>query len=371
MESFPAADPIPLPAPVWLMKLLSLLTMGLHFSAVMILVGCLILVVYLNLTGRMGKKLEVVQASYTIAKQLPVTMTFVINLGVPPLLFLQVLYGQQIYTSSILMAVPWISVIGLLMLAYWLMYRTIVAMENSKAAWWIALAALLVVMGVGQIYSMNMTLMLRPEVWSEMYAANPRGAHAPTGDPTTTARWMFVMAGGPLMGGLWIALLSCFKHLKDEVRSVMRKAGGVMAVIGGAVMLFFGYRVMSLQPEAVTSGIAGMPLYSISLLLCGATMLLATVMGVVQFASKKSSALLGSLGVLFGFLAAATAGIVRDGIRDFTLGQKGFDVYNVQVYPNWSVLIAFFLLFVIMLGVIYWLLMVMKQAAPPKEEVAL
>jgi hypothetical protein len=371
LGSFPIADPIPLPAPVWLMKLLSLLTLGLHFSAVMILVGCLMLVIILNFRGRYGKKLELVQASYTIAKQLPVTMTFVINLGVPPLLFLQVLYGQQIYSSSVLIGVMWISVIFLLMLAYWLMYRTVVAIETSKTAWGIALLALLVVMGIGQIYSMNMTLMLRPEVWNEMYANSPSGLQAPKGDPTTTARWLFVMAGGPLMGGLWVTLLSCFNHLRDEVKTVMRKSGAVMAIIGGAVMLFCGYRVMSLQPEAVTTGIAGMPLYSISLLLCAATMLLATVIGVVQFAAKKSSGLVGTLGVLFAFLAAATAGVVRDGIRDFALKTKGFDVYAVEVFPNWSVLVAFFLLFVIMLATVVWLLMVMKQAAPPKEEVAL
>ena len=43
---FPTPDPIPLPAPVWLLKLLSLLTLGLHFGAVMILVGSLILTIY-------------------------------------------------------------------------------------------------------------------------------------------------------------------------------------------------------------------------------------------------------------------------------------------------------------------------------------
>ena len=34
--------------------------------------------------------------------RLTVVMTFVINLGVPPLLFAQVLYGRALYTSSVL-----------------------------------------------------------------------------------------------------------------------------------------------------------------------------------------------------------------------------------------------------------------------------
>ena len=36
-----------------------------------------------------------------LARRLTVVMTYVINLGVPPLLFAQVLYGRALYTSSI------------------------------------------------------------------------------------------------------------------------------------------------------------------------------------------------------------------------------------------------------------------------------
>ena len=46
-------------------------------------------------------------------------------------------------------------------------------------------------------------------------------------------------------------------------------------------------------------------------------------------------------------------------------------MYASPVYANWSVLIVFLLLFVIMLGIIFWLLQVMRRAAAPKEEIAL
>ena len=51
---FPALDPIPLPAPVWLFKGLHLLTLSLHFIAVEMLLGGLLLAVVLNLLGRGG-----------------------------------------------------------------------------------------------------------------------------------------------------------------------------------------------------------------------------------------------------------------------------------------------------------------------------
>lgn len=368
---FPNPDPIPLPAPVWLMKLLSLVTLGLHFSAVMILVGSLILVLWLNIKGRSSKVSELVSASYTLAKRLPVIMTYVINLGVPPLLFVQVLYGQQIYSSSVIIAVPWVSVIFLVMAAYWLLYGTVSNIEKNKPVWHLAGLALLIVLGIGQIYSMNMTLMLHPELWNDMYAKSANGMQGFSQDPTTTSRWLFVMAGGPLFGGLWAALLSNMVYLSENVRHVLRKSGGRLALVGALGMVFFGYRILSAQPEAVMQGIDGSMLHKISLLAAIATIALAGVLGALQGFASKSNTLVGTLGVLVAFLAATTSGIVRDGIRDFTLKAHGFDVYASPVYANWSVLIAFLLLFVIMLGIIFWLLMVMRRATAPKEEIAL
>ncbi len=52
----------------------------------------------------------------------PYTIAFAVNMGVAPLLFVQVLYGQFIYSSSILMAVWWFSIFGILILAYYSAY---------------------------------------------------------------------------------------------------------------------------------------------------------------------------------------------------------------------------------------------------------
>lgn len=42
MNAFPAVDPIPLPAPVWLLKLLHIVTLTLHFVAMETLLGGLL-----------------------------------------------------------------------------------------------------------------------------------------------------------------------------------------------------------------------------------------------------------------------------------------------------------------------------------------
>ena len=63
--------------------------------------------------------------------------------------------------------------------------------------------------------------------------------------------------------------------------------------------------------------------------------------------------------------------IYRDGIRDITLAQKGFHVFDRVESSNWSVIGLFLLLFVIMLGIIGWLLTVMRRATPPQEQITL
>ena len=106
MPVFPAVDPIPLPAPLWLFKLLHIVTLSLHFVAVEMLLGGLLLAAVLSMFRNAPKATVAARA---LARRLTVVMTYVINLGVPPLLFAQVLYGRALYTSSVLIAVYWIA----------------------------------------------------------------------------------------------------------------------------------------------------------------------------------------------------------------------------------------------------------------------
>ena len=102
MHLYPAVDPIPLPAPIWLFKLLHIVTLALHFVAVEMLLGGLLLAVLLSLFS--NSPLATVTAR-ALARRLTVVMTYVINLGVPPLLFAQVLYGRALYTPPPLIGV--------------------------------------------------------------------------------------------------------------------------------------------------------------------------------------------------------------------------------------------------------------------------
>ena len=62
---------------------------------------------------------------------IPTLIALTVNFGVPPLLFVQVLYGHLFYSSSVMLAVPWILVIPILILAYYAAYIFVKRVETA------------------------------------------------------------------------------------------------------------------------------------------------------------------------------------------------------------------------------------------------
>jgi hypothetical protein len=370
MHLFPAVDPIPLPAPIWLLKLLHIVTLALHFVAVEMLLGGLLLAVLLSLFRRSHVSAVAARA---IARRLTVVMTYVINLGVPPLLFAQVLYGRALYTSSILIGLYWISIIGILMLAYWLLYRFSARLEAGKSAWWVGLIAWLLAGSVARLLSTNMTLMLRPEAWRDMYSASAMGAYLPAGDPTLTPRWLLMMAGGLFIGGLWMIYLSGRSTFTADEKRFIAGFGGKVAAAFGVVYLVAGLWAAAVQPEAVKVGLATHWLYRFAGF-AGygwlALVAVAVLLGAVAGFGKVTASWLGWTAVLVVVLTEIMFTIYRDGVRDLTLLSKGYDVWNRAVETNWGVVGLFLFLFVAGLGVIGWLVSVVARAGKTMEGAA-
>ncbi len=374
MNPFPAVDPIPLPAPVWLLKLLHIVTLSLHFVAVEMLLGGLLLAVLLSLFGRSAGATTTARA---LARRLTVVMTFVINLAVPPLLFAQVLYGRALYTSSVLIGVYWISIVPLLMFCYWLLYQFSARLDKGKSAWWIGLLAWLTAGGIARLLSTNMTLMLRPEAWRDMYSASAAGRFLPAGDPTLEPRWLTMMAGGLFIAGLWLMYLAGRSTFVAEQKKYLAGLGGKLVAGFGVVYLAAGFWAARVQPQAVKDGLAngfpGHELYKYAGLAGYGWLLLVVVailLGAIAGFGKIAAGWMGWTGVLVAVLVEITLTVYRDGVRDLTLLTKGYDVWDRAVVTNWNVVGLFLVLFVAGLGVVGWLVSVVARAQKQMEGAA-
>jgi hypothetical protein len=209
-----ALIPDALPIPVawgWFYAFL-LLTFVLHLLVMNIMLGSSIIALVHHLRGRA----ETDPLTHDIAQKLPFTIAFAVNFGVAPLLFLQVLYGQFLYTSSVLMAVYWLAVVGLVIVAYLSAYLYDFKYASLGALKTVLLLVVtLCLLATAFIYTNNMTLMLNPETWTGYFDA-PGGTLLNLGDRTLIPRYLHFVIASMAVAGLFIALIWSRKANRGE-----------------------------------------------------------------------------------------------------------------------------------------------------------
>ncbi len=205
-ELIPSPDTLPLNFE-WLHVLL-IFTFVLHIISMNITLGLGIITTFYHIRGRS-------QISEEISHKIPFIMAFAINLGIPPLLFLQLLYGQFFYVSSVLMAKFWLIVIPLLIIAYYGVYIYDLKKNSYKInRVYYIIISVLILLFIGFIYSNNMSLMLRPDHWT-VYFENKGGTVLNISDPVLLPRYLHFMMASIALGGLTISIIS-WKKGKDS-----------------------------------------------------------------------------------------------------------------------------------------------------------
>ena len=198
MDPFiPAASPLPLPAPTAFFWVLLVVTFWFHFLSVQLLLGTLIITITESFTG---KPREHVMAGL---KRLPVIMALVINLGIPPLLFLQLLYAQFFYTSSVIMGIPWISTVFLLIICYGSLYLARYEKHEGRVPVWLCLA-LVSGLAIAYFFTNNVTWMLHPDTWQSAYRSDPLGAHLFPDTGGVLFRWFWMLAPAVTITAAWL-----------------------------------------------------------------------------------------------------------------------------------------------------------------------
>ena len=199
-------------------QLLLTITFILHLLFMNTMLGCGMI----TLIREFGSGKESEDMNREMSLKLPYTVAFTVNMGVAPLLFLQVLYGHFMYTSSILMAVYWLSTVFLIILAYYCIYIYDFKFEALGQARRVFIAVgVILLLWVGFIFSNNMTLMVQPEKWSQ-YFHNPYGTLLNLGENTLIPRYLHFVVASVAVGGLFQALAEMFKPRTDGAEKVIR-----------------------------------------------------------------------------------------------------------------------------------------------------
>ncbi len=314
----PTPDPIQVPW-IWF-KIFMIPTFTIHLILMNLMVGTGLIALFNTFAGAGGET----ALMRDISKKLPLSMAFTVNMGVPPLLFIQVLYGSFIYTSSILMGTWWIGVVFLLIIAYYSIYIYKYRFHTPFMKRASILMTVFPMLAVGFLFSNNMTLMLTPEKWTA-YFENASGTLLNLSEPTLIPRYLHFMTAAVINGGLFIAVIHEMKIRKGDTGAESgRNMGMSWFTRGLAVEIVLGaWFFFALPREIYTQFLGGDPL--------------ATTYAAFGIAGALSSLWLGHLKRVWYAVCSASVTLVmmvmmRDALRTLSL-EPYFTLSDLPV-PN-------------------------------------
>ncbi|HEX7709128.1 MAG TPA: hypothetical protein VF701_21910 [Thermoanaerobaculia bacterium] len=362
MLVIPDADPLPMPAPPWMLWSLLLLTFFLHLIAMNFVLGGSIITAVSRLTG--GGE-DAAKLNRWLGKMMPTMVAAAITFGVAPLLFLQALYGRLFFTSAILMGWFWFAVVPILIVAYYGTY-TLAFRKNSSGggAAWIAVVVALIFGAVAFIYSNNMTLMLRPESFLPLFLESARGIHLNLEDVTLIPRYLHMLLGAVAVAGFVVAVYGAVKVRSESEHGLwaMRR-GALWFVAATAINVLTGIWWLGVLPREVMLRFMGRsPVATISLAagIIAGFVALYMMLSVVR-SDRPRPLVMRSIWALLLTLVAMV--VSRDEVRRGMLELAEFQT-TTWIEPQWGVIAIFLSLLAGGVAATVWMAVVLLRSKP-------
>ncbi|AGW15262.1 hypothetical protein [Megalodesulfovibrio gigas] len=336
----PAADTIP--AAPWFFRILLDATFAVHLLLMNAMLGlCMV-----GLVRSLKRSSPRAKALGQQAGMVPGLTALTVNIGVAPLLFVQVLYGQFLYVSNTLMAVWWFGISLVVMAAYALAYRQKYALhkgQDTGTVVWALMCLLLLAVSLAQ--TQNALLLVRPDLWSG-YFDQPDGRLLPWGDPTLWPRWLHFVTAAAAIGGLTLAMIGHRRTKHHDPHGAHLTAEGLQWFAWATVAQFaWGVWWLMALPRPLLLAFMGGDALATGLLLAG-------------MAGALAAVLLAFKGRLMATAAAAVATVgimtaLRGVLRQLYL-QPYFDPATLPLRPEPSTVVMFLSCVALSLIVVIW-----------------
>jgi hypothetical protein len=340
----PTLDPNPLPAPYGVFKLLLIVTFFLHIVAMNFMLGGGVLALVSK--WRSKNQINGNRVFFDVAKKLPVLLPATITLGITPLLFVQVLYGQYFYTSSIIVAWPWFLVLVLLTIAYYgFYYASFQSGQHHGRAGGVTLFGVILIFLIGFVYSNNFTLSETPSRWGGKYFSNPAGWNLNLSEPTLIPRYLHFMVAAVAMGGLLLVFMALANWKRDtEYARQLMQFGGKAFMYATMAQILVGFLFLVSLPRDMCMLYMGDNPLATTLLLVGVAGGIGAIFLMSDALRKENIRVAayyvpGMIGVVI-----LSMSVMRDILRDAYL-KPYFHPEQFVVKTQWSVFPPFLVLF--------------------------
>lgn len=338
---------IAMPAPYWLVTALHWLTFALHLLAMNLLFGGILFLIMLRSNETFKTTLYDTQRNL-----MPTLMATTITLGVAPLLFLQVVYGQYFYSATIISGWNWFLIIPVVIAVYYLIYA--VALKDFAPS---KQRTLLFLAGIGLIYvsltfTMISDLSMRPLSLPELYHRSQAGTIINPHIGHVILRWLHLVIGGFAVASLSLQLFALY-HPKAKGNRELLKLGArlfMMMIMTAAVFALI--YLFTLQNSILTVFLASPGIHAI---------LTAIILNMIAayFAQRAAQADRPAASVWTAatlvFVSVFLMVFARHTLRLVYLGQQ-FDSSALPIRTQWGPFFLFLITFLVGLSVLYWML---------------
>jgi hypothetical protein len=357
----PTASPVP--APLWFVQLFKVLGFTLHAVPMNLWFAGVVLAMVLH-AGRSenGKRL-----AGRLMSQMPIIVALGVNLGIVPLLFVQVAYYKVFYPATILMAWFWLAIVVMLIPAYYGVYAYASGLSEGalrmtplrRGAGW-ASAILFIV--IGFLFANGFSLMANVKAWTDLWPGSSVGGAAlgtglNLGDQTLWPRWLMMFGLAVTTTAVW-AVVDAAWLARRESQHYRTWAQGFAWKLYTAGMAWFAltglWYVLS-WPGGVQSTMWRWP----ALVLTGMTALAPGLPWLLLLAARqRGRQLTRPLASLIGLAQLGVLGInaiSRQVVQNVELSAY-FKVFEQPEAVEYSPLVFFLLVFVAGMGVVAWMI---------------
>lgn len=329
-----------LPAPFWLFTVLHVVTLTMHFAAMNFLFGGLVTVIFGNISDRWNNP-----AVRRMIGLFPSAMAATISFAVAPLLFVQVVYGKQMYAASIISGWFWLMIVVAAIISYYFLYGAASSKaSNSRISVSLAIS-LAGFIYISFVHSSVFSLAERPDLQRMLYAANQTGLILNPDIGSYLFRWLHMITGAVTVGAFFTGWVGRNDEQTYAASKIFFLWGMATASIFGIVYLTsFGENLIPFMRSPAIWWLLGSIILSLGSL--------------HFFFSKKF--LPAALMLLVSLLGMV---VIRHYVRLINL-EGYFDPSQLAVKSQWGPFAIFAFCFLLAIGVIWYMVTLFIKKTP-------
>jgi len=362
-----------LPAPFWLIQVFKVAGFTLHMVPMNVWFAGLAVALIVQARGSEHGK----RWAQRLMREMPIIVAFGVNLGIVPLLFIQVAYAKLFYPATILMAWFWLFVVLLLIPAYYGVYWYVFLLgdgrrempRRAKLIGWCTSVAFVII----SFFFVNaMSLMTNVGNWGELWKSQDVGGAVlglglNLADATLWPRWLMVFGLALTTSAAWIVFDAAWfgRQESDAYHAWALQFAWKLATVGLIWFAVAGsWYVFGTWREDVFRTMFSWPWMVLTALTALSPGLPWAVLAFLRFGNRPLSRAFASLVAAAQLGAILINAVSRQTVQLFEV-REFFDVAAQPVDPRWGQFALFMASVVVGLGLVVWMI---RQAvkAPPK-----